>query len=325
MSILLSVIIPVYNVSEYIDRMVSSIVNQTYKNLEIIIIDDGSTDDTMQKCISWREKDDRIKIFFQENSGQSVARNLGLKKAKGTYIYFADSDDYIDANYFEHVLKRAKGDEDLLVSSYVVERNEKVDYFNNDYKKVSNLDIRYIIDQVLMSDNAVSGFLFNKFFNKKKLNEDILFDENIFYSEDTLFLVRFLNKCNKVLLVDSPYYYHYLIRIGSTTISSFSTRKLSIIQANEKLLAEVSSIKSKEIIQGRLNRSYFILLINLIESKEFKNEQIEKELVNKIKMDYKVIISNPYTSNKNKIAASLIKISYPIFKLTTFYFHKKKF
>ncbi len=103
---IISIIVPIYNTRRYIDKCVESIVNQTYKNIEIILVDDGSTDGSDKKCDEWKEKDKRIKVIHKENEGASSARNVGIENAKGKYIAFIDSDDYIDLDIIEALYKR---------------------------------------------------------------------------------------------------------------------------------------------------------------------------------------------------------------------------
>ena len=97
----ISIIIPVYNVSEWLDQCLESVVNQTFSDFEVILIDDGSTDGSGQKCREWAEKDCRIRLISKSNEGPSKARNLGLQKAVGTYLAFLDADDWIDSRYLE--------------------------------------------------------------------------------------------------------------------------------------------------------------------------------------------------------------------------------
>ena len=113
---LISVIVPIYNVEEYLDRCVESIVNQTYKNLEIILVDDGSPDNCPQMCDNWAEKDSRIKAVHKENGGLSDARNAGMPFATGEIISFIDSDDWIELNMFETMLNRMIEDNSDIVS-----------------------------------------------------------------------------------------------------------------------------------------------------------------------------------------------------------------
>ena len=98
---LISIIVPVYKVEPYLDRCIQSIVNQTYKNLEIILVDDGSPDNCPVMCDTWAQRDTRIKVIYKKNSGLADARNMGLEVAKGTYLTFVDSDDYVDERFVE--------------------------------------------------------------------------------------------------------------------------------------------------------------------------------------------------------------------------------
>ena len=113
---LISVIVPVYNVRKYIEKCIYSIINQTYKNLEIIIIDDGSTDGSETLCDKFKDKDQRVIVLHQKNSGQSRARNKGLEIASGEYIGFVDADDWIDNDFFEKLIEKSeKEDLDMCV------------------------------------------------------------------------------------------------------------------------------------------------------------------------------------------------------------------
>ena len=100
---LISVIIPVYKVEQYLDRCLNSVVNQTYKNLEIILVDDGSPDNCPKMCDEWAEKDNRVKVFHKENGGLSDARNYGTERCNGLFLTYVDSDDYIDTDYVSYL------------------------------------------------------------------------------------------------------------------------------------------------------------------------------------------------------------------------------
>jgi len=111
MDSLVSIIVPVYNVEEYLGTCVESIVNQTYKNIEIILVDDGSNDSCPQKCDAWAEKDNRIQVIHKENAGVGEARNTGLDIAQGAYVTFADSDDYLSLDAIEIMLRQIEQDQ----------------------------------------------------------------------------------------------------------------------------------------------------------------------------------------------------------------------
>ena len=113
-----SIIVPVYNTASYLSRCIESLVNQTYSDLQIILIDDGSTDESGAIADEWQTKDPRIEVYHQQNQGQSAARNVGLQHARGEYIAFVDSDDYIDSNYFSTMLQAADDATDCVQTGY---------------------------------------------------------------------------------------------------------------------------------------------------------------------------------------------------------------
>ena len=119
MESLISVIVPVYNVENYLDKCIESIVNQTYKNLEIILVDDGSLDSSSKICDEWAVKDNRIKVIHKTNGGVSSARNEGLKNANGDFIAFVDSDDWLELNMYEKLISKQKEtNTDIVFSGY---------------------------------------------------------------------------------------------------------------------------------------------------------------------------------------------------------------
>lgn len=115
---IVSVIVPIYNTASYLSRCIASLVNQTYSDLQIILIDDGSTDNSGAIADEWQAIDSRIEVYHQSNRGQSAARNVGLQHAKGEYIAFVDSDDYIDSNYFSTMLQAADDTTDCVQTGY---------------------------------------------------------------------------------------------------------------------------------------------------------------------------------------------------------------
>ena len=121
----ISVIVPVYKAESYLDRCVESIVNQTYKNLEIILVDDGSPDNSPKMCDDWAKKDERIKVIHKKNGGVSSARNAGINEATGEFVQFVDSDDYIDLSFCEQLVTPFEGGVDLVVSGFTITNDEK--------------------------------------------------------------------------------------------------------------------------------------------------------------------------------------------------------
>ena len=138
---LISVIVPIYNVEKYLDRCVDSIINQTYKNLEIILVDDGSPDNCPQMCDDYAKKDSRIKVVHKENGGLSDARNVGMEVATGEYVSFIDSDDYISLDFYETLLETIVDNDSDIVECGVVKfyEDNSFDKYSDDLK-VTNYD-----------------------------------------------------------------------------------------------------------------------------------------------------------------------------------------
>lgn len=162
---LISVIVPVYKVEKYIHKCVDSIINQTYKNLEIILVDDGSPDECGKICDEYAEKDNRIIVIHQKNSGQCVARNMGLKKMSGEYVAFVDSDDYLEKDYLQK-MREGIQDKQMAISGF-----KQVDFYGNVLKEVFIKDNYIRITEenseklVELIDNSSFGISANKLYN----------------------------------------------------------------------------------------------------------------------------------------------------------------
>ncbi len=210
-NIKISVIVPVYKVEDILDRCIKSIVDQTYKNLEIILVDDGSPDNCPAICDSWAEKDSRIKVIHKENGGVSSARNAALDAATGDFIGFVDSDDWIEPDMYELLLQRtAETGKDIVVCSYYSvgysgERHEcrciadKAVVCKDDY-------FRFI---VLGGDG---GYIWNRLYRADIIKE-VRFDEDIWYSEDLLFNFETARNSNGAAVLDKAEYNYVQKRI----------------------------------------------------------------------------------------------------------------
>lgn len=227
---MISVIVPVYNVEKYLDNCVESIVNQTYRDLEIILVDDGSPDNCPAMCDEWAKKDDRIKVIHKENGGVSTARNVGLENATGNYIGFVDSDDYLELNMYELLFNDLTvNNSDISVcSTFLVSEN-------NEIKKDSIFET-----QVLNQEEAVkflsykmNNSLWNKLF-KKAVLEDCRFEEGRTFGEDHLVLLRALKKVESVSFISESLYY-YVQRSNSTTGARFSEKSFDQVYMKDAL------------------------------------------------------------------------------------------
>lgn len=205
MSKKVSIIIPIYNAEKYIERVMDSVLNQTYSNLEVVLVDDGSTDNSPFLCDKIAEKDKRVKVFHIQNGGPSKARNKGIEVATGEFVEFVDADDYIEKNCVEKLVQAMK-DNDLVVCGY----KQKTDVV-----KEIKLDENKVVDYSKNPAeffNLVKKNLFNIVWNKLYRKELItkLFDERFFIGEDTIFNTNYIKNCKRVSVIcDTLYNYDF--------------------------------------------------------------------------------------------------------------------
>ena len=222
MDSLISIIVPVYNVEKYLEKCINSIINQTYKNLDIILINDGSTDNSGKVCDKFKSKDSRIKVIHKENGGLSDARNAGLKIANGEYIGFVDSDDYIAPDMFETLynLTQKYNAEISIVSFYEIYNTKTIGV--RDSRQLQQMNKIEAIKELLL-DSKIQSYAWNKLF-KKNLFENLKFptDKNF---EDIATTLLLFEKANKIVLFEDPKYY-YLRRDDSIVgVRNYKTYK----------------------------------------------------------------------------------------------------
>ena len=262
MNSLISIIVPIYNVEKYIKKCIESIINQTYKNLEILLVDDGSLDNSSEICIEYSKKDPRIKIIKKKNGGLSDARNAGIKQAIGDYIIFVDGDDYIGKYTVEQAYQKIVAEKtDLVIWGYVaefVDQNEKIikkEFFKTDdvkYHKSNSYEIE-------LNKNVINllGYAWNKIYKTTIVKEnDIYFRKNISLIEDISFNAEFLKKCNSFAFLDEVNY-HYMQReretLGVQFYENYFELKMEAIILIDNLL-EYWTIdrKNKDILINQL-------------------------------------------------------------------------
>ena len=224
-----SVIIPVYNVEKYINRCLKSILSQRYNDLEIILIDNGSTDRSGSICDIYANEDANISVYHIENHGVGSARNFGLSKARGEFIYFVDSDDYLVGNLFAEFEDKLTPDLDLLVFSYynsfeqeMTEKNrkKKILPYNGSYDKY---DFSKIFKDLFLSDILYT--VWNKLYRREFLIENNISFEKYELGEDVRFNLNAYRNVNKVYLSQDSYYVYVIGRKGSA-MSSYNPKRL---------------------------------------------------------------------------------------------------
>lgn len=243
---LLSIIIPVYNVKPFLHRCVDSVLAQTYSNIEIILVNDGSTDGSEEVCRNY-SKQKNVVLVEQKNSGQSAARNAGLDIAKGEYIAFLDSDDYIEKDMYSKlifILEKYKTDISACAS-----QNEDINGRVLKPKSYTN-EVRIIYRETLLGDlycnqNARSE-VWNKVF-RRNLIKNIRFKENQIF-EEIYFDRRVFMAANGCAFLDYPYH-HYLYKRPGNTNSSFDERKMAVFKELDDVISDLASIGATDAVK----------------------------------------------------------------------------
>lgn len=251
---LVSVIIPVYNVGEYIEQCLRSVMSQSYSNLEIIVVDDGSTDSTFDICSRLAQEDNRILIIHIENSGVSVARNVALKNAKGEYIGFIDGDDLIEPKMYEILMNQMSAStSDIVICGF--DNKEHITHCSLETVWKEYTSDVFMEQSFFSSTVQVERTLWHMLFKRKTL-EGLQFDSDLINGEDNLFILKAYLKAENISLT-SKVLYHYIKRKNSLTTSNFSKEKVvsrfesSMRQAQilqEKYPKHLKQIKRKALI-----------------------------------------------------------------------------
>lgn len=221
----ISVIVPVYNCKKYISKCLDSIVNQTYKNLQIIVVDDGSTDGSEKICELWAKKDSRIEVIHQKNSGVSVARNVGMKRIKGQLVSFIDADDMLDLDMYEFLV--------TLMEKY------EADISHCGYKHLVGKEVRLVHDthkiivqkkeealECLIGGKLFVGSLWNKLYKVELLN-NLFFNEHIKINEDILFNYQVFCRANRIVFADYAKYNYIAHKNSSACFVTSDLKKIS--------------------------------------------------------------------------------------------------
>lgn len=252
---LISIIIPVYKVEKYLEKCIQSVINQTYENLQIILVDDGSPDNCGKICDEYAKKDHRIEVIHKSNGGLSDARNKGLEIAKGEYIGFVDSDDYIEADMYEvlyNLLKQYNADVGICNFYTVSQCKIAIKNVDSGIKEYTRIEI---LKEILL-DNNIQSYAWNKLY-KKDLFDEIKYPVGKKY-EDIGTTFYLLEKCNKVVVTGKPEYYYInrqdsiVNNVTETTITDYIElimQRYDYIEENIKELSNYNKNYLKRILK----------------------------------------------------------------------------
>ncbi len=233
---MLSIIIPVYNAYQYLDQLIDCLVNQTYKDIEILLIDDGSTDGSGDLCDKRSLLDNRVKVFHKSNGGQSSARNFGLKKAKGKYIAFADHDDVIHSKMYESMIKLLeKHNADVCACQFMGVQSSEIESlcFDSENCTAREIEKKELIDDFFRPTWRIP--VWNKVY-RVDLVKDVQF-KPYHLGEDNCFSYQIIKKCKKYLLCDNVFYYQRLH--GFNYEFTAKEYQIDLLEAKEKILRDI--------------------------------------------------------------------------------------
>lgn len=320
---LLSVIIPIYNVEMYLDRCMESIVNQSYKNLEIIMVDDGSPDNCSSKCDEWAKKDRRIRVIHKSNGGLSDARNKGIEIAKGDYLAFVDSDDFIDNKMFSvlvEALERTKS-QISTCGRYLYDNGKMNQAFVLPEEKV--LSKKEALSE-LLSAGMINEASWDKIYCRD-LFEGIEFPKGEI-NEDMPVMPYLIEKAERIVCTGLPLYYYCLNPNSITQSSKLYSEKQRIVIKHIEFVTTYISEKYPEMsasvaeFQGRYSQVFFIIFTQHPELiKEYKKDyQIYREYL--IKNLFVLLKSKRRSFKENiELLLGLSGIYKPIWKIKHFF------
>lgn len=296
----LSIIVPVYNGEKFIEKCIDSIINQTLKEIEILIVNDGSKDNTLSIIEGIAKKDSRVKILNQKNFGVSAARNNGISKVRGKYIAFVDADDYIDKTMYEKMYKKAeKFNSDIVICNVndVLNNNKKVSLNLNE----GIIDIRKLTESEFLSNEyfKLGTAVWHKIFKSNLIKENKIkfINYSEVASEDTLFNYEAMLKAKRLYCIDEALYDY---RINEVSLTKSKSAKENMVKRCMNTVSIMSDFLSKNRIKDE-NFIDYITYWQFINALSYVNELSIKSLVNSIKEYSKI---STFNKSIRKIALS---------------------
>lgn len=303
---LISAIIPVYNTSQYLARCIESICNQTLKDIEIILVDDGSTDESPRICDKYALQDARITVIHQINSGVSSTRNTGLNHAIGEYVHFIDSDDFLAPSFYEEAYKVCKSSKsDILCCATNIQ--DQLGNFISNGKDSGEAIVFNKIQSIseLLKCGKISYSICDKVFSGKLLKE-VRFNEAIYHNEDFLFCYEVLKRSRKTIYTPNAYYY-YCFNEGSQVHSKFNSRKYTALDAQTKVLEDIKKVfPSIETIASTQFYKVVLYLAYHMSRDKYKNFANRTEIRNIVKSGITFILRSELAFGYKINALSLV-------------------
>lgn len=307
----ISIIVPIYNAEKTLERCIKSLINQSYKNIEIILINDGSSDRSLNICNTYRKVDKRIKVITQNNMGVSLTRNNGIENSTGAYIGFIDADDFINEKYYEKLHNEmTEKNADLAICNYNI-------IYNKRDERIKSNSSSFVIDspeEYHKNIKIYNGFLWNKLF-KRSIIGNLRLDKKIHYCEDELFVTQYVEKCNLISYISEPLYNYCIQRNSGSSWLKWNEKKVTVISAKIKIIETLKKYEFNVYKQYYLDLFLFYNEIYHRFDRNIDYKNCMKEMYRKIKL------STNYTI-KEKINVMIRYNFYDIYNFVRILYHK---
>ena len=309
----ISVVVPVYNVKKYLEKSFESIIEQKYENLEIILVDDESTDGSGELCDELAKKDSRVKVCHKTNGGISSARNYGILKATGDYILFVDSDDYIHRDMISVLYNEIKRtNSDVAVCGVMNVYNTKEVPQCSNTELVFECDREKFLKELLIGEK-IPGSVCNKLM-KKEIADKLKFPLGKIY-EDAFYQLDLAKEAESYVVITKPYYY-YFHRGDSLTTQKYNPRKLNVIEAYTGYVnyvnKEFPALKDEAFF--RLAYAHFVVIDSMLLVDDYKKLPDYKDVVGFLKKNAFKIADNHIFRKGRRIAALALKVNIGIYR-----------
>ena len=308
---LISVILPIYNVETFLPRCVESVMRQTYKNLEIILVDDGSTDGCPQLCDAYAKQDERIRVLHKANGGLSDARNQGALIATGKYITFVDSDDYVKDTYVEYLyrlIEKYQTRMSLCTHTVVFENGKTIRYDEGG-------------DEVLSTENCLERMLYDDVINTSawaKLYETEMVRQFPYpvgkLFEDIATTYKFFMACGSIACGYESQYF-YMLRSSSIVYQQFNPKKLELLEMTDCMADDVRK-QYPQLERAVERRQLYARFSTLNQLQDVKGHKAEKKmLIDYIKRHKGCVVGNSRAPKRDKLAIAALSLGYPVYRM----------
>lgn len=316
---LVSVIIPVYNAEKYLEKAVMSVRNQTYENIEIILVDDGSGDNSGSLCDIYANEDKRIRVIHKENGGLVSAWKAGVEASSGDYLSFMDSDDWIDGSMIEELAEKCTGnDREIIASDYIIERvkgNETYPEYVYQYIPPGEYDRKRIEEEVIPNilgneHRFITISRCMKLISNKLIKENMRYSkEDMTMGEDLAVMLPSIIDANRLYIMDKKAYYHYLY-VEESMAHKYDKNLYANIKKLKTMMEEVLKDKGLDSLTGAKDKEYIYFLLLMIKIEVRGNKEGYKKNVKKIVEENKDLIRNTpvkVSDTSNKLLYRVLK------------------